>query len=197
MDGRVECHDPAFECEQERQGVVGHLLDRGIRDVCDEDAEPCRGVHVDVVDTDPATDEHAQVRQALERGSVEWLDRAGQDEVSTSAVGRDLVVRPQRGAPKLRPCGLDSPLLVADRPEPLGHDDDGPAAVVVRHHHARSVTGKRISPIESAATRMTSPGWIGPTPAGLPVAMRSPAWSGSTAEAMAIRPGMSTTRSCR
>ena len=84
--------------------------------------------------------------EALERGSVEWLDRAGQDEVSTAplvAISSCVHNGALRSSP---PCGLDSPLLVADRPEPLGHDDDGPAPLSFAITTARSAVG----PIEAA-----------------------------------------------
>jgi hypothetical protein len=76
VDCPVERDDPALDREEQRQRVIGNLLDRRIRDVRDDDPESRCRLDVNVVVPDAATDDGLDRRQGLERRGVERLDRA-------------------------------------------------------------------------------------------------------------------------
>src|SRR5439155_5908943 len=116
--------DAAGTGEQERESVVGDLLDAEIRDVHDEDAEACRVFDRDVVDTDPVARHDEATRGCVERLARDALP-VGEDRVRRRGELNQLGLFARLGYQQLgADLGEDLALDRKRRPRVVGDKND-------------------------------------------------------------------------
>ena len=86
-DAAIELDDTTRQGEEQRECVVGHLVDAVVRHVADPHATRRRGVDVDVVEADARRRDHAEIGEALDVVGRHRLERQQSD---------DVVARPRR-----------------------------------------------------------------------------------------------------
>ena len=104
LQRRVRLRNVASERHEEPDRVLGGRDHRRLRCVRDDDAVPCRSLHVDVVDAHPGAADHLQLRGLLDEGRGELRRAADDDRVVVAdhrseirlAVDVDVVALPQK-----------------------------------------------------------------------------------------------------